>query len=117
MTEPAPSRRVFSYEEALETFPAVQGLTHAAVRQVEALFNAVQSRDEMETRREELQAAYERIVQAWAEEITALGCEVKGLWLVDWDNGGGYYCWRYPEDAISHFHGYEEGFAARVPIV
>ena len=36
--------------------------------------------------------------------------------LVDWDAGDGYFCWRYPEPALAHFHGYEEGFAGRVPI-
>jgi hypothetical protein len=116
MEERPRSRRVFSYEDALITFPAVRDLTHAAVRQVEALLNQVQSREEMETRRDELQSSYERIIQAWAEEITELGCEVKGLWLVDWDSGDGYYCWRYPEESLCHFHSYEDGFSSRVPI-
>ena len=109
-------KRTFSYEEALNTFPQVRDLTHAAVRRVEALLNRVQSRDEMESRKEELEGAYGRILQAWAEEVTSLGCEIKGLWLVDWDSGDGYYCWRYPEETIGHFHTYEEGFAGRMPI-
>ena len=51
------------------------------------------------------------IVNGWADAVRALGVEVKGLWLVDFDNGEGYYCWRYPEDTIGHYHGYEDGFA------
>ena len=43
-------------------------------------------------------------------------CVVKGLWLVDWDCGDGYYCWRYPEASIAHFHGYDDGFNGRMPI-
>jgi hypothetical protein len=35
---------------------------------------------------------------------------------VDFDNGEGYYCWSYPEPAITHYHGYEEGFAGRISI-
>jgi hypothetical protein len=107
---------VFSYEQALISFPRVRDRTAAAIRQIEALVNRVQSREEMERRKPEIQEAIDTIVRDWAAEITALGCEVKGLWLVDWDSGDGYFCWRYPEDTISHFHSYEDGFAGRVPI-
>jgi len=31
------------------------------------------------------------------EAMMRRGLEVKGLWLVDFDNGSGYYCWRYPK--------------------
>ena len=110
------SRRHFSYEEALALFPVVRDRTDAAVRQIEALVNQVQSRDEMELRKEELESAYRSIVERWTEEIESLGCEVKGVWLVDWDSGDGYYCWRYPEPTLAHFHGYEVGFAGRVPV-
>lgn len=110
------SRRHFSYDEALSLFPVVRDRTEAAVRQVEALVNQVQSRDEMELRKEELEAAYRAIVERWTEEIESLGCEVKGVWLVDWDSGDGYYCWRYPEPILGHHHGYDEGFAGRVPV-
>ncbi len=113
MAEP---RRTFSYEEALSSFPLVRDITSDAVRQVEAIVNRLQSREEMERRREELEQAVETIVQSWAAEIVDLGCEVKGLWLVDWDSGDGFYCWRYPEESIAFFHGYEDGFAGRVPI-
>ena len=51
-----------------------------------------------------------------AREMEALGLEVKGLWLVDFDSGGGFYCWRWPEPALAHFHTYDEGFDGRTPI-
>ena len=110
------ARRIFSYDEALALFPVVRDLTASAVRQVEALVNAVQSREDAEGRRQELEGAYQRIVEGWAAEVASLGCQVKGLWLVDWDSGDGYYCWKYPEHTVSHFHGYDEGFAGRMPI-
>ena len=110
------SKRIFSYDEALSLFPVVRDLTAAAVRQIEALTTTVASRDEMDDRRDELEEERERIVSIWAQEVISLGCEVKGLWLVDWDSGDGYYCWRFPEQAIGFFHTYEEGFAGRIPI-
>lgn len=61
-------------------------------------------------------ASYEQLVTEWAEAMRELGLQVKGLWLVDFDNGGGYYCWRYPEPALEYFHGYDEGFAGRVKL-
>lgn len=116
MTKKHSGRRIFSYDEALTTFPLVRDLTAAAVRQIDALTQNVDSREEMDSRRDELDEARDRIVRAWAREITSIGCEVKGVFLVDWDSGDGYYCWRFPEQAISFFHTYEEGFEGRIPI-
>lgn len=109
-------KRIFSYDEAISTFPVVRDVTAAAVRQIEALVNTVASRDELESRRDELEGQREKIVQHWAKKVSSVGCEVKGLWLVDWDSGDGYFCWRFPEASISFFHAYEEGFGGRLPL-
>jgi hypothetical protein len=108
--------RTFSYEEALATFPVVRDLTAAAVRQVEAVVSAVQSREELAARRAEIEETCAGIIEEWARRVSELGCEVKGRWLVDWDSGDGYYCWRFPEKTISFFHTYEDGLAGRMPI-
>lgn len=97
------NKRIFSYEEANALLPEVQRLTADAVERVDEI-------DEADT------SAYEQVVMEWAESIVDLGIEVKGLWLVDFDSGGGYYCWRYPEPALEYFHGYEEGFGGRVKL-
>lgn len=117
LSSPLNGNRIFSYDEALGLFPLVREVTDAAVRQIEGLLNPIQSRDEMENRRDEMEATYRRIVDAWTQEIESLGCIAKGPWLVDFDSGGGFYCWKYPELALAHFHSYEEGFAGRVPVV
>lgn len=116
MTPNRRGKRIFSYDEALNTFPLVRDLTAAAVRKIEGLTATAAGRDELDDVFGELAAERERIVGIWAQEVVALGCEVKGLWLVDWDSGDGYYCWRFPEQAISFFHTYEEGFEGRLPI-
>jgi hypothetical protein len=116
MTKQRTGQRTFSYDEALNTFPLVRDLTSAAVRQIEALTTSLGSHDDVDSRRGAVAEAQEKIVRAWTREVTALGCEVKGVWLVDWDTGDGYYCWRFPEQAIAFFHTYDEGFAGRIPI-
>ncbi len=96
-------KRIFSYEQAVALLPEVARITNEAV-------------DRVETNESEEPSEYERIVTEWAESIMNLGVEVKGLWLVDFDNGGGYYCWKHPEPALEYFHGYEEGFGGRVKL-
>ena len=113
MAEP---RKIFTYEQALDTFPTVRDITFNAVKQVQALYSRVQGPAELEQRGSELEGAANSIIESWMTEVTGIGCEVKGLWLVDWDCGDGYYCWRYPEQAIGFFHGYEDGFKGRMPI-
>ena len=62
------------------------------------------------------QTEVDAVVQAWAQGLMARGLEIKGLWLVDFDNGSGYYCWRYPEERLGFYHSYEEGFGGRMRI-
>ena len=108
--------RRFSYEEALTIFPVVRDLTADAVLQVAAVGRELEGLATGSSQREDLESSQQAIVEQWTREIEALGLEVKGLWLVDWDCGDGYYCWRHPEPGLAHFHGYDEGFADRMPI-
>lgn len=106
-----PVKRIFTYEEAAGLLPAVQQLTGDAVAQLEKLAEKQEPEEP-----EELSPEYEAIVGRWAEAVMNLGIEVKGLWLIDFDCGSGYYCWKHPEPALQYFHGYEEGFAGRVKL-
>ncbi|MGE5413201.1 MAG: DUF2203 family protein [Syntrophomonadaceae bacterium] len=93
--------RIFTLSEARALMPRVQELTADAVERYGRL-------PAEEERRE--------VAEAWAKELSAMGLETKGLWLVDFDSGAGYYCWKYPERELGHFHSYEEGFAGRLPL-
>jgi hypothetical protein len=108
-----PERKVFSYEEALALMPQVRRLTEDAYQRVAAVdARATAGGGQPASAREEVDG----IVRGWAEAMVGLGLEIKGLWLVDFDNGEGYYCWKYPEETVGHYHGYEEGFAGRISI-
>ena len=97
-------KKTFSYEDAAALLPEVQRITAEAVSEVEALPS--------DTSRETAQ----EIVTRWADAVMGLGIDVKGLWVVDFDTGSGYYCWKYPEESLQYFHGYDDGFAGRVKL-
>jgi len=107
---------IFSLDEARALLPKVRALTTDAVIRADAVTGELQQVAEDDPAHAQLSEALREIVNGWADEVRALGVEVKGLWLVDFDNGEGYYCWKYPEDTIAHYHGYEEGFAGRMSI-
>jgi hypothetical protein len=106
------AKKIFTYEAALETLPQVQQVTMEAVQEISVIAAQIYA-----LRDEDAKKKYERkqaaTVNQWVQDIEGLGCEVKGLWLVDFDNGEGYYCWQYPESNLEYFHGYTEGFAGR----
>ena len=64
----------------------------------------------------ELKIAAQEIIDRWNMKIKKLGAKPTGIWNADFDFGEGYYCWRYPENSISHWHGYSEGFINRKTI-
>ena len=75
-----------------------------------------QAVDDVDALPDEARSEQQRVVQRWAESVMGLGIDVKGVWLVDFDNGSGYYCWQYPEESLQYFHGYEDGFRGRVKL-
>ena len=106
------TKKIFTYDEAIELLPRVQQATTEAVQKISVIAAQI-----FALREEERKKTYEKeqatLVNGWVQMIEQMGCEVKGLWLVDFDNGDGYYCWQYPEPNLEYFHGYTEGFAGR----
>jgi hypothetical protein len=112
----AEARPIFSLQQARDLLPHIKHMTAEAVRRAESLAAQLHGLQEEDPDHANLSAAIRDVVNEWAEEVQSLGLEAKGLWLVDFDNGEGYYCWCYPEETVSHYHGYEEGFGGRVKI-
>lgn len=112
MPEDGSDKKVFSYEEAVALLPEVRRLTEDAYRRVADL--GAGGSEGLATA--EVQGRIEGIIGAWAQALMEMGIEVKGLWLIDFDNGSGYYCWRYPEESLQYYHSYEDGFRGRMRI-
>lgn len=116
MSAPSP-RRQFSLEEATRLLPSVKLITAEAVREAEELSRELRVHGEAHPRHELLTEQLDQIVRRWASRLEDLQVEAKGLWLVDFDTGDGYYCWQYPEETIAHYHGYDDGYSGRMKIV
>lgn len=100
-------KKTFTFEEARKVLPAVRERTRRAVERIEALGEPGDAPGGPEAK---------GVLLAWVREMETLGIEVKGAWLLDFDSGHGYWCWRWPEETLDYYHGYEEGFAGRVRI-
>jgi len=106
----------WSLDSARAILPEVRERTARAVRSVDRLVERREALEQGSPERAQVEGRIRETVSRWVRAMEALGVEVKGLWLVDFDNGSGYYCWRWPEDELAFFHGYEEGFSGRTRI-
>ena len=108
--------QIFSLEAAGRLLPDVKHLTADAVRQAESLASQLRGLPDDDPEYARLTAELQTVVDTWTDAVHSLGLEAKGPWLVDFDNGEGYYCWCYPEASVAYYHGYDEGFAGRTRI-
>ncbi len=109
--------RSWSLGAAREIAVEVRRITARAVEAVDAIeARRGDVREGDDAARVALEKELASAVADWVRAMEALGVEVKGRWLVDFDNGRGYYCWRWPEEQLEYFHGYEEGFSGRIRI-
>jgi hypothetical protein len=108
--------RRWTLEAARLLLPEVRERTAKAAEAVEGLLAEREALSPGSDDRAVLDARIQDVVSSWARGMEALGLRVKGAWLVDFDNGSGCYCWKWPEERLEWFHGYEEGFAGRIRI-
>ncbi len=107
----------FSLEEAQNLLPLVYRLTEDSAKQTKYLMSCISAlTDKKSARALEIQEQINVIIDRWQNKIERLGGRPKGLWLADFDNGNGYYCWKFPEVKILFKHGYQDGFTGRILI-
>ncbi len=107
--------RCFTLQEAKQLLPQVRQITEETVAEIERFRRARETAASPEELIRIAQAM-DKAVARWTNRIWGLGCVPRGLWLVDFDSGSGYFCWQHGEEDIVFFRGYEEGFEDRVPI-
>lgn len=115
---PLDQKRKFTLDEAQEILPIVYSVTDKAQKEVKHLMNKMEAIKNVSGQRAaEIEGEINGIVERWQHKMQRLGASPKGLWLADFDNGKGYYCWKFPETQIGFWHGYNDGFSGRVPVL
>lgn len=107
------TKKIFTLDEARRQLPLVRELTQCCRDEVEELKLLMEAETD-ERRREAIEQRADERLQEWGRAILEIGAEPKGLWLVDFDSGDGFYfCWQLGEDQIEFIHEYEAGFTGR----
>jgi hypothetical protein len=108
---------VFSLEEARAILPVVRRITLEFSGKVELLIARLET---LALNQTETICALEKqvndLIQSWNDKIRKLGADPRGLWVVDFNHGEGYYCWKHPEADILYWHSYEDGYSGRKPL-
>lgn len=104
-------------KEAELLLPLVYRLTEESSRGVKTLMRHMEALPDKKSERAlDIETKINAVIEKWQNKLEKLGAVPKGLWLADFDNGKGYYCWKFPETKISFWHGYQDGFSGRQPI-
>lgn len=107
----------FTIDEARQVLPIIKKITAEYCQVVDQQIARLESLDVKQTDLIcNLEDQAHELVCQWHEKVRKLGGVPKGLWLVDFDSGNGYFCWKYPEPDILYWHAYTDGFSGRIPV-
>jgi len=105
--------RYFTLAEARDLFPVVRRITEQSYRELQPVKRQLENLLSSDPLTKKVELQYEAVVKSWVSKLERLGLVIKGLWLVDFDTGDGYLCWKYPELRIGYFHDYSCSFSGR----
>ena len=114
-------KSIFSLDEARTLFPIIFRLTKSYSERVDVLVRKIEAHSKNKNTPNDalinsLEGDVDRLVLEWQTKVQKLGGLPNGRWVVDFDSGDGYFCWKYPEPAIEFWHHYRDGFSKRVQI-
>ena len=97
--------KIFSYSEAQNLLTIVMRMTDQASQQVQKLIDQMDQINQ--TSAGDLSAHEEKInkiIEGWQNKILKIGAVPKGIWIVDFDFGQGYFCWKHSETKLEFWH-------------
>ncbi len=108
------TKRIFTLKECNQVLPVINMITTKHKNKIDKLINSLSNASE--TLYKTLEQEIDLEVETWQTKLTKLGIKTNGLYVADFDNGNGYFCWKYPENVIKYEHKYNEGFRGRVEV-
>lgn len=113
----ASEKKKFTLEEVNDVLPLVYRITEDVQKRVKKMIQRIEALQGSNVILVgEIKAQIDFELHRWQNKMSRLGAVPKGMWLADFDNGQGYYCWKFPETQIKFSHGYQDGFTGRVEI-
>lgn len=111
------SKKVFTRDSAQALLPLIYRITEVTQKEVRILSSRMEAIKGMSgIRANEIEQEINVLVDRWQQKLIKLGARPKGLWLADFDDGRGYFCWKFPETEIGFWHGYNDGFSGRISV-
>lgn len=107
----------FTLTEAQKILPLIRRITAEAAEEVKTLEERSRQLSQNESPTPFYSHRIQLTIQRWADKVRRLGAVPKGLWTVDFSNGNGFYCWKFPEEEVGFFHEYDQQYSDRLPIV
>lgn len=101
---PIHSRRVFSKDEAESILPVIRRITERASAAAGEINDQIKFIPADEPLHKRLNMELDMIVRQWAIKVAKLGVNPRGVWLVDFDAGNGWFSWRMGDEGLSFFH-------------
>lgn len=112
---PIHTRRIFTEGDAVSLLPIIRRITEHTAEEVDALQEQLRFVPHDEPLHKRLYAQVEATVRRWAIKVSKLGCEPRGIWLVDFDAGEGWYTWRLGDEGLTFFHSHARPAGADSP--
>lgn len=109
---------ILSLQQANQLLPLVYKITFEADEQLQKVMGQI-NHYKLNSNVEsvaDLEVQAQQIISKWEAKMIKLGLEPKGVWLVDFDSGNGFFCWKFPELELKFWHGYNDGFSGRKAI-
>jgi hypothetical protein len=98
------SSQRFTKDEALDVLPIIKRITGRASAQVEEIQEQLRFIPEDEPAFLRLKGRIQYILSRWVAKVTNLGANPRGVWLVDFDAGEGWFSWRYGDEDLTYFN-------------